>query len=97
MPICRDQWANHDHAFNLLFRIILPIFFFLFAALYTRVWPVKVLNHFERSTVGSVQAGRVQGTWETARVGCKGHAAVCSRAKYKSRMGLGRGLCGTWS
>ncbi len=62
VPICRGQWANHHHAFNLLFRIILPIFFFLFAALFTRVWPIKVLNHFERSTVGRVQEGRVQNT-----------------------------------
>ncbi|GFR50836.1 hypothetical protein Agub_g13109 [Astrephomene gubernaculifera] len=49
VPVCRNREQQHSHALNLVFRIILPIFLALFAAIFTRVWPLRVLNHLLRS------------------------------------------------
>ncbi|KAG2444539.1 hypothetical protein HXX76_001285 [Chlamydomonas incerta] len=49
VPICKGKQWQHSNALNLVFRIILPIFFALFAAIFTRIWPIKVLHMLIRS------------------------------------------------
>ncbi|GIM10247.1 hypothetical protein Vretimale_14043 [Volvox reticuliferus] len=49
VPICRNREQEHSHALNLVFRIILPIFLALFAAIFTRLWPVRVMQHLAGS------------------------------------------------
>ncbi|KAG2449175.1 hypothetical protein HYH02_005922 [Chlamydomonas schloesseri] len=44
VPICEGKDWEHSNSLNLVFRIILPIFFALFAAIFTRIWPIKVLQ-----------------------------------------------------
>ncbi|PNH05879.1 hypothetical protein TSOC_007824, partial [Tetrabaena socialis] len=45
VPICKGRDWEHSHALNLVFRIILPIFVALFAAIFCRIWPIRVLQH----------------------------------------------------
>ncbi|EFJ46917.1 hypothetical protein VOLCADRAFT_92717 [Volvox carteri f. nagariensis] len=49
VPICRGRDADHGDVLNLVFRIILPTFLGLFAALFTRLWPLRVMRHLAKS------------------------------------------------
>ena len=44
IPITKGVEDEHKNALNLVFRIILPIFFYLFAAIFTRMWPQRTLT-----------------------------------------------------
>ncbi|GLC44845.1 hypothetical protein PLESTB_001207900 [Pleodorina starrii] len=50
IPVCRGRDSDHNNALNLVFRIILPIFFALFAAIATRMWPLALVRQLRHST-----------------------------------------------